>query len=82
MVDRLKELQFLKKVVKHCSELNDMVVERSDEISKEIKEFEDSMDYTQQILTDEEIKDSGISTQGSDYERLKSIVWWRFIKWR
>ena len=56
MVDRLKELQFLKKVVKHCSELNDMVVERSDEISQEIKEFEDSIDYTKQMITEEEIE--------------------------
>lgn len=55
MVDRLKELQFLQKVVKHCTELNEMVVERSNEISQEIKEFEDSIDYTKQILTDEEI---------------------------
>ena len=55
MVDRLKELQFLQKVVKHCTELNKMVVERSNEISQEIKEFEDSIDYTKQILTDEEI---------------------------
>ena len=46
MVDRLKELQFLQKVVKHCTELNEMVVERSNEISQEIKEFEDSIDYT------------------------------------
>jgi|TARA_R100000742_G_C4173936_1_gene11289 hypothetical protein len=74
MVDRLKELKFLGRVIEHCSKLNDMVIERSDEIRKEIKEFEDSMDYTQQILTDEEIKDSGISTQRSDHERLKSIV--------
>ena len=55
MVDRLKELQFLQKVVKHCTQLNGMVVERSNEISQEIKEFEDSIDYTKQILTDEEI---------------------------
>ena len=73
MVDRLKELEFLKEVVKHCTELNEMVVKRSNEISKEIKEFEDSIDYTKQILTDEEIENN-YSTQGSDNERLKSIV--------
>ena len=55
MVDRLKELQFLQKVVKHCTELNEKVIERSNEISQEIKEFEDSIHYTKQILTDEEI---------------------------
>tara|TARA_R110000824_G_scaffold82802_2_gene207604 strand:+ start:7327 stop:7533 length:207 start_codon:yes stop_codon:yes gene_type:complete len=55
MVDRLKELKFLKRVIKHCSKLNDMVVERSNEIRQEIKEFEDSMNYTKQIITEEEI---------------------------
>jgi deoxyhypusine synthase len=56
MVDRVKELNFLTNVVKACTELNNMVVERAEEIKGEIKEFEDSMDYTQQILTDEEMK--------------------------
>ena len=65
MVDRLKELQFLKKVVKHCSELNDMVVKRSNEISQEIKEFEDSIDYTKQIFTEEEIDKQYRKQRGS-----------------
>ena len=65
MVDRLKELEFLKKVVKHCSELNDMVVERSNEISQEIKEFEDSIDYTKQIFTEEEIDKQYRKQRGS-----------------
>ena len=65
MVDRLKELEFLKKVVKHCSELNDMVVERSNEISQEIKEFEDSIDYTKQIFTEEEIDKQYREQRGS-----------------
>ena len=55
MVDRLKELQFLTNVVKACNKLNDMVVERTEEIKREVKEFEDSMNYTKQIFTEEEI---------------------------
>tara|TARA_R110002074_G_C12156668_1_gene630773 strand:- start:420 stop:626 length:207 start_codon:yes stop_codon:yes gene_type:complete len=55
MVDRLKELQFLTNVIKACTKLNDMVIERTEEIKREIKEFEDSMNYTKQIFTEEEI---------------------------
>ena len=55
MVDRLKELQFLTNVIKGCTKLNDMVIERTEEIKREIKEFEDSMNYTKQIFTEEEI---------------------------
>ena len=55
MVDRLKELQFLTNVVKACTKLNNMVVERTEEIKLEIKEFEDSMNYTKQMITEEEI---------------------------
>ena len=56
MVNKVKELHFLTNIVKACTELNNMVVERTEEIKHEIKEFEDSIDYTKQILTDEEIK--------------------------
>ena len=55
MVDRLKELQFLTNVIKACTKLNDMVIERTEEIKREVKEFEDSMNYTKQIFTEEEI---------------------------
>tara|TARA_R110002020_G_scaffold13659_8_gene48963 strand:- start:3448 stop:3654 length:207 start_codon:yes stop_codon:yes gene_type:complete len=55
MVDRLKELQFLTNVIEGCTKLNDMVIERTEEIKREIKEFEDSMNYTKQIFTEEEI---------------------------
>ena len=55
MVDRLKELQFLTNVIKACTKLNDMVIERTEEIKRELKEFEDSMNYTKQIFTEEEI---------------------------
>ena len=56
MVNKVRELQFLTNIVNSCTELNNMVVERTEEIKHEIKEFEDSIDYTKQILTDEEIK--------------------------
>ena len=55
MVDRLKELQFLTNVIEGCTKLNDMVIERTEEIKREVKEFEDSMNYTKQIFTEEEI---------------------------
>tara|TARA_R100001530_G_scaffold449_1_gene693 strand:- start:707 stop:913 length:207 start_codon:yes stop_codon:yes gene_type:complete len=56
MVDRVKELNFLTNVVRACTKLNNMVVERAEEIKGEIKEFEDSIDYTKQIITEEEIE--------------------------
>ena len=70
MVDRVKELEFLIKIVKCCKDLNEMAVgitnkldelsnvtiERHTKISQEIKEFEDSIDYTKQMITEEEIE--------------------------